>query len=635
MATLVRTPEGFFQQGQAGLVPITDPVQLRDLNAGNTSYVDESSGPQVDSPTITKSSLPQAPSVPGAPAGGSAPTPDSPYTIFNKNMASMLTQIQQTQSSGAAKLGGNIATATNVGVSPNGAQPFDPNVSSSVQIAGREGLSDAFQPVIANMNTRLTNTTAALGALSGNVKSLMEAYAPQVLQPGQSLVTPEGKVIKQGHAYTFQLNPNTGVYDGYDSTTSTWASQDNAGAGPTPVLSQGGHQGSTIVGGIELGSSPDGNIQPWATSTDAAHQVNNIYNDLKKNIPVPGAPAYDQYIKNNGGGSVTGSMIINSSKLHNIDPSLLAAILNNESDFGNSNVSTKDNNPGGITYSGAPGQVQGSPRPQSEGGYYVKYNSLAQGVDAVATALQKRIVSPQAQTTPDTGATSPVGGQFSPEASQKVSQLPTGFQSYVDAGPAGVAYINEDRIPADVKDSLKLIASRAGIPFLQGGDVSVTKNLGILYNSVNDLEDKVKTNLGVGVKGAVGDFLKTTIHNVTLGNAFPSLSSFNSFRTIAINAIQGLAGGQSSGLRITNSEIAAALDNIPTSTDTVANANIKLNALLKMMNNHLQSTFPYAQGKQTIDNSSSSFSTIAPNGKTYTFPDQTSLNTFKASAGIQ
>jgi hypothetical protein len=617
--TYIKDPSSgaWLVKGQAGDVPITDPVTLRGLATGQLPYSTEamSLSPRVTSPTTTQASQPQGATTPlPGPAGaltGSAPA-GNPYTIFNQNMAGLLTGIQKTQTEGAATLGSNIATATNVGVSPNGAVPFDPNVSASVQSTGRENLSNAFQPVIANMNTRLENTTNSLNALSGNVKSMMAAYAPQVLQPGQSLVSPDGKVIKQGHEYSPQMNPNTGLLDGFDVTTGSWSSEDMniGGQTTTPVLSRGGATDSTIIAGVELGTTQDG-IGPWATDPNAVHQVNNIYNDLKNNIPAPSALAYDQYIKNNGGGAVTGNMIISSAKLHNIDPNLLAAILNNESDFGNSGVSTKDNNPGGITYTGTLGQMQGTARPQSEGGYYVAYKSLAQGVDAVATALQKRIVS----TEEPKKETSNVGGQFSPIASTKLALLPKSMQSYADAGPKGVIYINDDRVPANLKDTLKIMSSRAGIPYLQGSDASAIKSIGVVYQSLDGMTKLVDETLNSGVLGGSWDIAKTLMHNATWGNAFPELSKFNSYRDTAIKAVQGLAGGQGSGLRINASEIEANLQNLAGSSDTIANATAKITGITSMLDKQLAATFPY------IANSSTGGSTVRvklSNGQTGT-----------------
>ncbi len=344
---------------------------------------------------------------------------------------------------------------------------------------------------------------------------------------------------------------------------------------------------------------------------------------------------------------MTGNMIINSAKLHGLDPSLLAAILNNESDFGNSGVSTKDNNPGGITYTGAQGQMQGTPRPQSEGGYYVAFKSLAQGVDAVATALQNRIVTPQNQNTQNSTA---VGGQFSDVAAQKVAQLPPAMRVYAQAGPLGVAYIDSSRVPDASKASIQTLSARAGIPFLDATDVSNIKSLGTVFENVSKMNSLLTTELSAGGNipgigsflGGIKDIAKTGLNNVTLGNAFPDLSKFNALRDVAIKAVQALAGGNGSGLRLNTGEIMASTQTLPSSTDSLQNAQVKVNALLSLLNTNLATNFPYTAGNQPgisggapAGGGTSQFSIVAPNGKTYAFPDQQSLDAFKAKAGIQ
>jgi hypothetical protein len=69
-----------------------------------------------------------------------------------------------------------------------------------------------------------------------------------------------------------------------------------------------------------------------------------------------------------------------------------------ESNLGTSPVALANNNYGGITWSDSyatanPGVTKGTPRPASEGGYYVKFPTPEKGLIAQAKLLSKRKVS--------------------------------------------------------------------------------------------------------------------------------------------------------------------------------------------------------------------------------------------------
>lgn len=100
----------------------------------------------------------------------------------------------------------------------------------------------------------------------------------------------------------------------------------------------------------------------------------------------------DAYIQRvNPGSPVTSAMIQAASSKYGLPWEVIGAVMQHESNFGTSNVAQKNNNVGGITWTGSNGQ-KGTARPANEGGYYVKYATLQDGIDAMAQNLAKRKV---------------------------------------------------------------------------------------------------------------------------------------------------------------------------------------------------------------------------------------------------
>lgn len=603
MTTLIRTPEGFFQQGQAGLVPITDPVQLRDLNAGNIPYVNESSGPQVPSPTATQSSQPQAASLPlpapasaspaaPAPGGATVPAGGDPYAIFNQNLASMLTQIQKGQVAGRANLSGAKDALTTESVTAAG--PYDSTATPGANVANMTGTQSAFNPAITSVSTQLSNADSALGNLKGDIGTMASIFQPTTVAPGSSVVSPSGAVVKQGHQYQPQMNPNTGLLDGFDVTSGTWASNDQSTGG----------NGNQIIAGIDF-SGQATSTGAYATDPNYAAEVGNIYKTLATATPSPTPETIDTYIKAHAKTApVSGMMILNAANQYQIDPNLLTSVLAHESDFGTAGAAVKTNNPGNV------GNL--------DNGATKSFSSWQQGVNAAAAELARRKVP--GTTPPAPVAESAIGGQFSPQAAQKVAAIPAAMQSYVDAGPKGVAYINDDRVPANLKDTLKTMASRAGVPYLGSGDAQAIKSIGVVYQSLDGMKKLVNEQLNSGVLGGSWDILKTAVHNATFGNAFPELSKFNAYRDTAIKAVQGLAGGSGSGLRINSAEIEANLTNLATSNDTIANATNKIQGITSQLDKQLSATFPYITGDDAAAGQAGTKATsgVTPSGIKYT-----------------
>lgn len=302
-------------------------------------------------------------------------TSADPYTIFNQNLASILTQIQNSQTAGAAKLGGAKDYLTSESVSPNGPTAFNPKVFSGSQVAGQEGLESSFNPAITSVNTQLENATRATEGLKGDISALGTIFQPREVGAGSSLVTPGGTTVKQGHNYQPQYNINTNKQDGWDSVTGTWASDDAAGTGTSQNQNTTEHSGNPIIAGVDFSGKSVG-MKPYATDPEYYNAIGGLYETVSS-LGVANHPeTLQQYIVNNAKASpVTGQMILNAASTYKIDPALLTAVMLHESDFGTAGAAVKTMNPGNVGNTGTSTQT---------------FSSWQQGVNAVAKNLASR-----------------------------------------------------------------------------------------------------------------------------------------------------------------------------------------------------------------------------------------------------
>ncbi|MES2006902.1 MAG: glucosaminidase domain-containing protein [Patescibacteria group bacterium] len=141
---------------------------------------------------------------------------------------------------------------------------------------------------------------------------------------------------------------------------------------------------------VTSGSGLGYNLSSYASDPNYTTEIGNI---VKSIGTVSTAADAQSYISStNPNSPITGSMVVNSANQYGVDPAILMAQLQQESQFGTSNVATADNNPSGVTWSQAyqdahPGTSKGTARP--EGGNYVKFASMQDGINANAEWLSQ------------------------------------------------------------------------------------------------------------------------------------------------------------------------------------------------------------------------------------------------------
>ena len=173
----------------------------------------------------------------------------------------------------------------------------------------------------------------------------------------------------------------------------------NTGTSGTKTTGAGSIKPGTNV--ITLANGDTYNDRGYAADSTHTAQVNNIYNKLLNSKYTKDVQKINEYIKNSGKDTPFDAMdIAGIADDYGIDPLLLTALVSQESLLGTSNVAKKNNNFGGLS---APngvvpawlveefGATLGTPRPASEGGYYVKFKTVEDGLRAQAELLASRI----------------------------------------------------------------------------------------------------------------------------------------------------------------------------------------------------------------------------------------------------
>ena len=175
----------------------------------------------------------------------------------------------------------------------------------------------------------------------------------------------------------YAVNSATGEL--YNTITGQSKSVENAQAG--------GSGGNVVV-------SPDGtNIDLTRYNGNAGYgdKVQSYIQNMGQFGSVDDINNYISQINPNS--KITGDMIVKASSTQQLPWEVVAAVVQHETGNFTSGVMSKNNNPGGVTWSQSyqdrhPGVTKGTARPAKEGGYYVKFKTMQDGLNAVAGSIK-------------------------------------------------------------------------------------------------------------------------------------------------------------------------------------------------------------------------------------------------------
>lgn len=213
-------------------------------------------------------------------------------------------------------------------------------------------------------------------------------------------------------------------------------------------------------------TSPSGNTYDWSTynavgtpkqQADYIKSVQDMINSVGKLNNEQELQAYiNKHMRKNTGtstiGNITAKDIMEVSAETGVGWEELLGLLQKESEGGTSNVAVKNNNFGGITWSPTyqeshPNITKGSARPAKEGGNYVKFATVKDGLMAQAEQFSKRKVATPAANTVSRldvdkieqmyykGGTESERDVRRKEIEEKLKTMTV--QEYIDANPIG------------------------------------------------------------------------------------------------------------------------------------------------------------------------------------------------------
>lgn len=238
-------------------------------------------------------------------------------------------------------------------------------------------------------------------------------------------------------------------------------------------------------------------------------------------------------------------------------------------------------------------------------------------------ALQQGITDPNVLSNIDAATT--VAGAYgavgmSAPSSGSTSSDSTGvsnsqYSSYIKQTNDGTNYVSQDQLanltPYQQQDAARQYAA-AGIRVLPATDASAIQNIQTTKQNLNNLSTALigtpdaKGNysggvLGSGAIGRIGSSISNAFGGATQSN--PAITAIAGYRTLAINALQGLGAGQ--GARITQTEINNELQNIPTIYDSQQTALAKIKVLNSFLDNKSAQILPKSSSGSSSNSTSS------------------------------
>lgn len=310
----IRTPQGFFAQGQSGLVPITDPVQLRDLNGGNTPYVNQTAAANVASPTGTASAAPQQAPTPSGPAPTQSGGGDS-YSKFSTALMQILSGAQQAGNTAPLYAARDQMNNQALNLSnPMNDTPYKElfaHQAPLVAVGNQQETQRAFQPGITSITSQIQAQNDAAGRVAqlanvatqlpmvkqeadarATVLNFAQAYPDAGITQNDDLATAQRKVAEspsfQAKQVVYAIDPLTGqpvLIDkkniagggGAPTTSPTQFGGGSQPTGPSVTAPQGNGTGTVDTSGLrpELRASIQnvGGVQFFDASTLNSSQL--------------------------------------------------------------------------------------------------------------------------------------------------------------------------------------------------------------------------------------------------------------------------------------------------------------------------------------------------------------------------
>jgi hypothetical protein len=431
---------------------------------------------------------------------------------------------------------------------------------------GLQNVQNAESLAQTNLGLQQTNRQVRTTVANNVLQALQQEAGlqkPSPVSPGSSLVGPTGQVAFQGSGFTApsasdiaslgsQFVANGQAPDlatGMAMAQQYLSSLQGSGGQQQPSSIEQANPSTSMATDDFLGY----NLSTYATDPQYAQKLTPIVQQVSQDVTSYGPQGLQSYVSSQAPNSpITGQMVYQASSSYGVDPRLMMGMLQLESNFGTAGQATTTMNPGNVGNTGSSTQ---------------SFPSWQAGLNAMAQNLAIRQVSQsQAQA---------VGTQT--QANPQVQPALMTMQS------DGTPYLEQDKIPSAAAALAQEYSSQTGIPILSTDEVSKVQSIDNTKQALQQIGSIIPSILGSGVAGRFWQgFVVNNLESMTQSN--PDIASYNSYRTTALNSIQALAGGSGSGLRLSQAEIDAATNNLPTITDNLETAQSKLAILSGYLN---------------------------------------------------
>ena len=273
----------------------------------------------------------------GAPTAGAgnSSTAQNPYSVFSQNMVNMLQNAQAQTNKSNTALTAQRENLTNQGLAesdPSGGLPFGNllrDTAGNTMTGGMSTVQNAVTPGITSINDQIQLNNSALQ----NANDIANTNINAITASANAGI---GK-------YSPMINPDTGKMDGYNSATGAWLSQAQGATPPSNLAA---------TGGVDFTGTAT-STAPYATDPNYSKEVGGAYSTIQAQMPTFDPTTADQYIDMHAPKSpVTGQMILTAANTYGVDPTLLMAQMQHESDFGTSGAATTTMNPGNVGNTG-------------------------------------------------------------------------------------------------------------------------------------------------------------------------------------------------------------------------------------------------------------------------------------------
>lgn len=478
----------------------------------------------------------------------------------------------------------------------------------------------------------MIKTAAANGADSDTLNAMSTAVTN-----GASIAdvaTASNGTLQTGN-YSLQYNPSTQQMGVLNANTGKFTDGSSNGTGPVV--------NATDPDSVNTVTAPDGSTYNFAASgyntadpnygtklTAATSSISSEFGAVS--TAVTAQAVLNKYAPTT---SLTGQMVITAAQQNGVDPTVLLAQIKEESGCGASNVALNNNNYGGISYVGQQNATQGTARPSAEGGYYAKFATPQDGINAEAALVAK---SKQAPTANTTGQTPTLQQNI-----QTITALKKSLPSNISSGisymqSTGDGYLDTSKVtdlpgaPAGLAlTQAESYAKQYGLAVLTGSQASAMQDADTALTQINNIQAAWNAVAPTTSKDASLKGFGNTIDMLRQDSAATDLTAYMNMVPTAISTLNAITGSK----RLSTFSATISTDALPTLSnpvsrgDTLALGNAKLDDMRKDINASITPIINTSQGAPLT----SSFATIRlPDGTVGQIPNSNLQAALKAGA---